>query len=101
MHERAQTTWAELQGSWQPGKRLASPDVVQRDFTAEAPDLVWCGEMTEIETEEGKLYPATVIDLFSRRPLGYAMGERHDAGLVVAAWPEACPNFGAGPSRSL
>ncbi|MGR4848921.1 DDE-type integrase/transposase/recombinase [Streptomyces sp. LARHCF252] len=41
--------------------------------------------MTEIETGEGKLYLATVIDLFSRRLLGYAMGARHDAELVVAA----------------
>ena len=41
--------------------------------------------MTEIETGEGKLYLATVIDLFSRRLLVYAMGERHDADLVVAA----------------
>ncbi|MFC8278347.1 hypothetical protein ACFUJR_38720 [Streptomyces sp. NPDC057271] len=35
--------------------------------------------MTEITTGEGKLYLATVIDLFSRRLLGYAMGARHDA----------------------
>jgi hypothetical protein len=41
--------------------------------------------MTEIVTGEGKLYLATVIDLFSRRLLGYAMGERHDAELVVAS----------------
>jgi transposase InsO family protein len=41
--------------------------------------------MTEIVTSEGKLYLATVIDLFSRRLLGYAMGERHDAELVVAS----------------
>jgi transposase InsO family protein len=41
--------------------------------------------MTEIVTGEGKLYLATVIDLYSRRILGYAMGEHHDAGLVVAA----------------
>jgi transposase InsO family protein len=41
--------------------------------------------MTEIDTGEGKLYLATVIDLFSRRLLGYAMGERHDAELVVAS----------------
>ncbi|MCX4759503.1 IS3 family transposase [Streptomyces sp. NBC_01275] len=68
-----------------PGKRPASPDFVRRDFTAEAPDLVWCGDMTEIDTGEGKLYLATVIDLFSRRLLGYAMGARHDADLVVAA----------------
>jgi hypothetical protein len=58
------------------GKRPAAPDWVRRDFTAEAPDLVWVGDMTEIETDEGKVFLATVIDLFSRRLLGYAMGER-------------------------
>ncbi|MFB7269735.1 IS3 family transposase [Streptomyces sp. NPDC056244] len=68
-----------------PGKRPAFPDFVRRDFTADAPDQVWAGDMTEIVTSEGKLYPATVIDLFSRRLLGYAMGERHDAELVVAS----------------
>ncbi|WP_326715462.1 MULTISPECIES: DDE-type integrase/transposase/recombinase [unclassified Streptomyces] len=72
-------------GLTRPGRRPASPDFVRRDFTVEAPDLVWSGDMTEIETGEGKLYMATVIDLFSRRLVGYAMGERHDAGLVVAA----------------
>ncbi|MFM9545047.1 IS3 family transposase, partial [Streptomyces turgidiscabies] len=72
-------------GLTRPGKRPAAPDFVRRDFTAEAPDLVWCGDMTEIGTGEGKLYLATVIDLFSRRLLGYAMGARHDAELVVAA----------------
>jgi transposase InsO family protein len=58
---------------------------VRRDFSATAPDQVWAGDMTEIVTSEGKLYLATVIDLFSRRLLGYAMGERHDAELVVAS----------------
>ncbi|BBJ37293.1 hypothetical protein SSPO_000110 [Streptomyces antimycoticus] len=61
-------------GLTRPGKRPAAPDFVRRDFTAQAPDLVWCGDMTEIETGQGKLYLATVIDLFSRRLLGYAMG---------------------------
>lgn len=72
-------------GLTRPGRLPAAPDFVRRDFTAEAPGLVWCGDMTEIETGEGKLYLATVIDLFSRRLLGYAMGARHDAELVVAA----------------
>ncbi|MEV6952851.1 IS3 family transposase [Streptomyces sp. NPDC051183] len=72
-------------GLTRPGKRLVSLDFVHRDFTAEEPDLVWCGDMTEIVTGEGNLYLATVIDLFSRRLLGYAMGARHDADLVVAA----------------
>ncbi|MFJ8502162.1 IS3 family transposase [Streptomyces sp. NPDC093992] len=72
-------------GLTRPGKRPAAPDFVRRDFAADAPDQVWCGEMTEITTGEGKLYLATVIDLFSRRLLGYAMGARHDAELVVAS----------------
>ncbi|MET9388127.1 IS3 family transposase [Streptomyces sp. NPDC002928] len=61
-------------GLTRPGKRSAALDFVRRDFTAEAPNLVWCGDMTEIETGQDKLYLATVIDLFSRRLLGYAMG---------------------------
>ncbi|MCO5974933.1 IS3 family transposase [Actinoallomurus soli] len=72
-------------GLTRPGKRAAAPDFVRRDFTAEEPDLVWVGDMTEINTGGGKLYLATVIDLFSRRLLGYAMGARHDAKLVVAS----------------
>ncbi|MFD1276139.1 DDE-type integrase/transposase/recombinase [Streptomyces kaempferi] len=72
-------------GLTRPGKRPAFADFVRRGFTADAPDQVWCGNMTEITTGEGKLYLATVIDLFSRRLLGYAMGARHDAELVVAS----------------
>ncbi|MFF7987544.1 IS3 family transposase [Streptomyces sp. NPDC007901] len=72
-------------GLTRPGKRPAFADLVRRDFTADASDQVWCGDMTEIATGEGKLYLATVIDLFSRRLLGYAMGARHDAELVVAS----------------
>ncbi|MGK5447400.1 DDE-type integrase/transposase/recombinase [Streptomyces radiopugnans] len=68
-----------------PGRRSAAPDFVRRDFTGEEPDLAWAGDMTEIDTVEGKLYLATVIDLASRRLLGYAMGARHDAELVVAS----------------
>ena len=67
------------------GKRPAARDLVWRRFDAVAPDVLWVGDMTEIDTGEGKLYLATVIDLFSRRLLGYAMGERHDAALVSAS----------------
>ncbi|MFE6555312.1 IS3 family transposase [Streptomyces sp. NPDC057746] len=72
-------------GLTKPGKRPACADFVRRNFSATTPDQVWAGDMTEIVTSEGKLYLATVIDLFSRRLLGYAMGERHDAELVVAS----------------
>lgn len=67
------------------GKRPVAPDRVGRKFGAPAPDVLWCGDMTEIVTDQGKLYLATVIDLFSRRLLGYAMSVHHDAELVVAS----------------
>jgi putative transposase len=68
-----------------PGRRPAAPDFLRRDCTAEEPDLVRAGDMTETDTGEGKRCPATVIDLFSRRLLGYAMRARHDTELVVAS----------------
>jgi transposase InsO family protein len=54
-------------------------------FTAVAPDVLWCGDVTQIDTDEGPLYLATTEDLFSRRMLGYAMSEHHDSALVVAS----------------
>ncbi|MCY0946460.1 DDE-type integrase/transposase/recombinase [Streptomyces antarcticus] len=76
------------------GKRRASPDLVHRKFDAVAPDVLWVGDMTEIETAEGKLYLATVLDLFSRRLLGYAMGAHHDAALVGASLKMAAATRG-------
>ena len=61
------------------------PDLLGRDFTAPAPDLRWVGDMTELPTDEGKLYLATVIDLFSRRLLGYATSIHPDAELAMDA----------------
>lgn len=67
------------------GKRPAAPDLVRRKFTAVAPDVLWVGDVTMINTDEGPLYLASVEDLFSRRFLGYAMSEHHDAALTVAS----------------
>ncbi|MCP2353693.1 transposase InsO family protein [Nonomuraea thailandensis] len=67
------------------GKRPAAPDLVRRKFTAVAADVLWCGDVTQIDTGEGKLYLATVEDLFSRRLLGYAMSGHHDAALTCAS----------------
>jgi len=76
------------------GKRPAARDHVRRQFTAVAADVLWCGDLTEVDTDEGKLYLATVLDLFSRRMLGYAMSERHDADLAVASLSMAAANRG-------
>ncbi|WP_299521041.1 IS3 family transposase [uncultured Serinicoccus sp.] len=61
------------------------PDLVRRDFTAPAPNRKWVGDITEIPTAEGKLYLATVIDLYSRRLLGAATSNHPDAELACAA----------------
>lgn len=60
-------------------------DLVNRNFSAPAPNVTWCGDLSEIPTDEGKLYLAAVEDLFSRRMLSYAMSEHHDAELAVAS----------------
>ena len=60
-------------------------DLLGRDFSAAEPNLKWCGDLTEIPTTEGKLYLAAVEDLFSRRLLGFAISDRHDAELAVAS----------------
>jgi putative transposase len=57
------------------------PDLLKRDFTAPAPNVKWCGDITEIPTEEGKLYLATVLDLFSRKLLACPTSEHPDAEL--------------------
>ncbi|MGP3683177.1 IS3 family transposase [Streptomyces sp. IBSNAI002] len=81
-------------GLTRQGKRKAARDLVGRHFDAIAPDVLWVGDMTEIDTGEGKLYLATVIDLFSRRCLGYAMDARHDAALVSASLQMAAATRG-------
>jgi transposase InsO family protein len=58
------------------------PDLLRRDFTAPAPNVRWCGDITEIPTGEGKLYLATVLDLFSRRLLACPISEHPDADLA-------------------
>src|ERR1035437_9784126 len=52
------------------------PDLLKRDFTAPGPNVKWCGDITEIPTDEGKLYMATVLDLFSRRLLAAPISEQ-------------------------
>ena len=61
------------------------PDLVKRDFRAERIDQRWCGDLTEIPTDEGKLYLATVLDLASRRLPGFALSEHHDSAVAKAA----------------
>jgi transposase InsO family protein len=63
-----------------------APDLLRRDFhPRQAPNVAWVGDLTEILTDQGKLYLAAVLDLHSRRVPGFAMGIHHDAPLARAA----------------
>ena len=54
------------------GEAEFSPNVLEQDFTAEKPNQKWVGDITYLETTTGFEYLATVIDLYSRRIVGYA-----------------------------
>jgi putative transposase len=72
--------------STRPGRgRWRAPDLVGRDFPAAALNQKWYGDGTEIPTDEGKLYLASVLDMASRRVLGFSVGEHHNAELAYGA----------------
>ena len=73
-------------GTTRPGKgRWRAPDLVKRDFPAAKINCKWYGDGTEIPTGEGKLHLASVLDMGSRRVLGFALSEHHDAQLAYGA----------------
>ena len=60
-----------------------APNRLARDFTASAPNRVWVTDITYLWTTEGWLYLSVMLDLFSRRVVGWAMSERIDEELVL------------------
>jgi putative transposase len=74
-----------------------APDLLGRRFDPDQPDVAWCGDVTWIPTDEGWLYLASVLDLASRRLLGYSMGTHHDATLVCDALDAAVATRGGRP----
>ena len=67
-----------------------TPDLLERDFSAKAPNRVWTGDITQVFTLEGVLYLAIIEDLFSRMIVGWAMMEQQTASLVIIAFRMAC-----------
>lgn len=65
--------------------RPVAPDRLQRSFAVAAPNRVWAADLTYIWTSEGWLYLAVVLDLFSRRVVGWAVGPRLGAALATTA----------------
>jgi len=62
-----------------------APNLLEQDFTAQAPNQKWVSDITYIATDEGWLYLAVVLDLYSRLVVGWAMSERMTAKLVCDA----------------
>jgi putative transposase len=63
-----------------------APDLVERSFTASGPDRLWVADMTYLPTEqEGFLYLAVILDVFSRRVVGWSMQDQLRTELVLAA----------------
>jgi transposase InsO family protein len=70
-----------------PGKgRWRAPDLVGRDFPAATVNQKWYADGTEIVTDEGKLNLASVMDMASRRLVGFALCEHQDAELAMRRW---------------
>jgi putative transposase len=62
-----------------------APDLVQRHFAADRPNALWIADVTYVDTAEGFLYVAAVLDVFSRLVVGWAMEERLGSQLVLSA----------------
>ena len=66
-------------------ERLDIPNVLNREFKVVSPNQVWCGDITYIWAQGRWYYLAVVLDLFSRRVIGWAFGAKPDADLVIKA----------------
>jgi putative transposase len=62
-----------------------APNLLDRNFVAPAPNCVWLADITYVETDQGWLYLATVMDLYSRRIVGWAMADHLRTELPLAA----------------
>ena len=69
----------------QDKKATPAPDLVKRDFTADGPDELWLADITYISTWSGYLYLSVVLDVYSRRIVGWQMATHLRTELVIAA----------------
>lgn len=59
-----------------------APNLLDRQFDIETPNTAWCGDITYLWTDEGWLYLAVIVDLFSRRVVGWSLSSRMKVNLV-------------------
>jgi len=86
VHRRYPITTRQRRGAY------AAPNLLRQDFTASKPNQKWVTDITYIDTREGWLYLAAILDLYSRRIVGWSMGDRIDTMLVQKALRMAIQN---------
>lgn len=95
---RLMAEMALVPGPWKPSpysilKKASEPTVcehlLKRDFSPPAPNRVWTSDLTYIWTQNGWAYLAVVLDLFSRRVIGWSVSDKPDTALVIAALSQA------------
>ena len=74
-----------------------APDLVRRDFRAAGPDRLWVADITDLPTREGALHLAAIVDVFSRRVVGWSMADHLRTSLVLAALDAALAARDPGP----
>ena len=79
-------------------KRKVAPNLVKQKFNAPGPDQLWASDIAYIHTSRGTLYLAIILDVFSRRIVGWSMQERMKDKLVIdafnSAWESRLPDNG-------
>ena len=79
------TSWQRVSTTQSDRQATVAPDRVERCFEASEPNRLWVADITYVPTVEGFLYLATVLDVFSRKVVGWAMSARQTAALVLEA----------------
>jgi len=91
---------AQIGDKRRPGRYGGKPAVIAdntpgRQFEAAAPDMVWVTDITDIKTHEGWLYLSVVIDLFSRRVVGWSSQSRMTTDLALQTQASGHDPFGS------
>jgi transposase InsO family protein len=82
-------------------KATLAPDLVERDFTAKAPNRLWVTDLTMIPTGEGPLWLSAIRDAFSRRVVAWETSARADADLVLTTLEYALASREVEPGRLI
>lgn len=68
-------------------------NILNRDFTADAPNKKWVGDSTFLDSDEGWTYASAVLDLFGKRCIGLSFNDRHTQELMLESFQQACKKY--------